>query len=392
MADFLSLGFLSTVVPQSLVEKVLSLTLSSSKRNRRLPAPAVVYFVMLMSMFRDSSLEELMRIFAEASLYLDFPWKGMPTPTKSAISQARTRLGSEPMRLIADEVLRPIAPRDLPGAWYKGMRLMSLAGACFGAPDEAENREYLGPRSASEGEAACPQARVLALVETRTRAVAAAEMGPYAVSQGSLACALIERGKLTPEMLLFADMSFFGYGLWSKAAAAGAKLVFRAKADLTLPILDILPDGSFISVIPDSRDENSELMLRVIDYKINNLKAPIERARPGEGRHRLATSLFDHELAPSNDLAALCHERWEIEALDGEFKKALQGGKAAALRSKTPELVFQELWGLILVHFALRRLMAQSAQERKIAPDRSSFKKAVSVIGPKSPLAKSFSP
>jgi hypothetical protein len=277
------------------------------------------------------------------------------------------------MRLIADRVLKPIAQADFPNAWYKGLRLMSFDGTCFDTPDESENASFFGYPSASRGQTAFPQVRVLALVETGTRTVTAAEMGPYRTSEHALTTTLLEKGKLTPKMLLLADRNFFCYRLWSKATATGAKLVWRAKVKLNLSVLEVLSDGSFISEINDSQDKKAKpIKVRVIEYKLKDTKISPENDQPGEDKYRLITNIFDHKLAPSDELAALYHERWEIETLYGEFKTVLQGA-STVLRSKTPELVLQELWGLILVHFALRRLMAESAWHARLDPDKLKF-------------------
>lgn len=387
-----SIGFFAKIVPKTLIDEVLELTGRASKRVRLLPAAAVVYFVMAMSIYREPSLEEIIRIFTECVRQLSQDLGNMPMPNKSAISQARRRLGSEPMRLIADKVLKPIAPPDYPGAWYKGMRLMSIDGSCFDTPDETENASYFGYPSASRGESAFPQVRVVSLVETGTRAVTAAEMGPYNTSELSLTHTLLENDKLTSEMLLLADRHFFGYRLWAKAISTGAKLVWRTKVNLKHPVLKNLPDGSFISIIHDSRDKTADpIEVRVIEYKLNSGDNSDETIRPAGEKYRLLTNIFDHELAPAKELAALYHERWEIETLFREFKNVLHSANTV-LRSKTPDLIKQELWGLILVHFCLKDLMAESAWHVNLDSDELSFKHAMNVMRRKLPLVAAFPP
>ncbi|MDR1487365.1 MAG: IS4 family transposase, partial [Deltaproteobacteria bacterium] len=245
LTHLLSIGLFARVVPKTLIDESLAMTNRGSQRIRLFPASAVVYFVMAMSMFREPPLEEIVRIFSESTQHLARQTSNLQLPGKAAISQARIKMGSEPMRLIADKVLKPIATANFQGAWYKGMRLMSVDVTCFDMPDEAENASYFGCPSCSRGQKAFPQARVLALVETGTHVITAAEIAPYGISEQAMTKKLIERGKLTQDMLLLADRNFVGYRLWSAADDTGAKLVWRAEISDNLPMIDVLPDGSF---------------------------------------------------------------------------------------------------------------------------------------------------
>ena len=275
------------------------------------------------------------------------------------------------MRLIADEVLRPIAGPDAPEAWCEGLRLIAVDGNCFDVPDEAKNATFFGYPSGSRGEVAFPQARVLSLVETGSLAVIAAEIGGPKVGEIAMATSLFEKGKLLPGMLLLADRCFFGYPLWSKAVATGANLLWRAKVGLKLPKVERLPDGSYISLLKNSRDkEAAPIRIRVIECTLHDLNLPDKSNKIGEKQHRVVTNIFDHEMAPAKELANLYHERREIENMYGEFQKVLKGGHSTVIRSKTPDLVLQELWGVLLVHFAIRSLMAEAAWRVESDPDK----------------------
>ena len=389
----ISIGFFAKAVPKEKIDAVLERLGKQSKRVRLFPASAVVYFLMAMSIFREVSTDEVLRIFAETARHLSSDGDVLPIPTPSAISQARNRLGSEAMRLIADEVLCPIAGPNSPEAWYKGLRLIAVDGSCFDVPDEVENATYFGYPSSSRGEVAFPQARVLSLVETGSLAVIAAEIGGSRISEEAMAASLFERGKLLPGMLLLADRCFFGYPLWSKAVATGANLLWRAKVGLKLPIVECLPDGSYISLLRNSRDKSAKLIrIRVIEYILKDLNLSIKNNQIGEKKYRIVTNIFDHEMAPAKELANLYHERWEIENMYGEFQKILKGGYSTVIRSKTPDLVLQELWGILLVHFAIRSLMAEAAWRVEIDPDKLSFKNTVSIIRRKIPRAAAPTP
>ena len=183
------------------------------------------------------------------------------------------------------------------------------------------------------------------------------------------------------------DRNFYGFKLWQTACATGAKLAWRVKSNLKLPVEQMLPDGSYLSRVFDSDDRarRAGQTVRVIDYALEG------SATPAHGSYRLLTNLLDPDAAPALELAALYHERWEIEGVFDEFKTHLRAN-STVLRSKTPELVQQELWGLLLAHFAIRQLMAQAAWARELDPDRLSFMHAVRVIKRKMPQAAAVSP
>ena len=164
--------------------------------------------------------------------------------SKSAISQARTRLGAQVMRELAERVLRPLADSGAPGAWYRDLRIMALDGSCMDVADEAANAEYFGYPGASRGQSAFPQARVLGLVECGTHVVTAAAVAAYGQSEQVMAAQLLP-AKLKPDMLVLADRNFYGFKLWRIACASGAKLAWRVKSNLKLPVEQTLPDGSF---------------------------------------------------------------------------------------------------------------------------------------------------
>jgi hypothetical protein len=358
------------------------------------PAAAVVYFIITMSLWREAPIEEVLRILVENITVYYNGNKVIACPGKSSISRARTKIGSDVMKEIADRILKPIATSINSESWYNNMRLMALDGSNLDLPDEIENKEAFGYPSSSRGETAFPQVRILSLVETGTYVITAAEIGPYRRSEQEMAAAIIERGKLHNNMLLLADRNFYGYGLWSKAILTGAKLLWRVKTNLNLPIEVILPDNSYISTIYDSKNRKTciPLKVRVIEYKLKDLsKNNNDVGYVGQDTYRLLTNIYDPLFAPSTELAKLYHERWEIESLYGEFKKTLLSN-STVIRSKTPLLVEQELWGLIIIHYALRNLMAHAAWEHKIDPDKLSFKNSVFVVRRKLPQLAAFPP
>lgn len=386
VAHLISAGVLAGVCPRALIEEVLAGTGKASQRERLLPAPAVVYYVMALALWREAPLEEVLRVVCEGLQWLGGGQAEAVQASKSAISQARTRLGSEVMRQLAERVLRPLAPPGALGAWYRGLRVMALDGSCMDVADEAANAEFFGYPGTPRGQSAFPQARLLGLVECGTHVVTAADVAPYGRSEQAMAAQLLP-AKLKPDMLLLADRSFFSFNLWQIACASGAKLVWRVKAGRKLPVEQVLSDGSYLSTVFNSEDRRRSAgqAVRVIDYELR------DSATPAEDNYRLVTNILDPLQAPALELAALYHERWEIEGVFDEFKTHLRAN-STVLRSKTPDLVLQELWGLLLAHFAIRKLMAQAAWTRDLDPDRLSFTHAVRVIKRKLPQAAAVPP
>jgi hypothetical protein len=386
VAHLISAGVLASVCPRALIEEVLADTGKASQRERLLPAPAVVYYVMALALWREAPLEEVLRVVCEGLQWLGGGEAGAVQASKSAISQARTRLGPEVMRRLAERVLRPLAAAGAPGAWYRGLRVMALDGSCLDVADEAANAEFFGYPGVSRGQAAFPQARVLGLVECGTHVVAAAGIAPYSHSEQAMAAQLLP-AKLTPDMLVLADRNFYGFKLWRTACATGAKLVWRVTSTLKLPVQQMLSDGSYLSTVFEGSDRarRSGQTVRVIDYTLQDSATPVQDS------YRLVTNILDPQAAPALELAALYHERWEIEGVFDEFKTHLRAN-STVLRSKTPDLVQQELWGLLLAHFAIRQLMVRAAWPRGIDPDRLSFTHAVRVIKRKMPQAAAVPP
>ena len=290
-------------------------------------------------------------------------WLGTDLPpvqaSKSALSQARTRLGPDVMRLLAERVLAPMAKPTTPGAWFHGMRVMAVDGSVLDVADEKANAERFGYHKATRGQSAFPQLRLLGLVECGTHAVVAATMGPQREHDGPLAAKLLPQA-LKPDMLLLADRGFYGVDLWQSACATGAKLLWRVRADIRLPVLERYEDGSYRSEGGTRGSKTRKAAVRVVEYTLGELD---ESAEP----YRLITNIFDRDVK-AEELAELYHQRWKIESVFDEIKTHLRGARTV-LRSKTPELVEQELWGLLLAHYAIRRLMLDAAATVVIRPD-----------------------
>lgn len=374
ITDYISLGVIARTFPLAKVHSILAETGKTSVRERDLPAQVVVYYVIALALYMQASYREVLRCLLEGVQWLLDPSSPIKVAGKSGISQARTRLGWEPVKRLHDEVVGPIAVGATRGAWYRDWRLVSLDGSTLDIADEAANEEAFGRPGASRGNSAFPQIRFMSLVESGTHVLFGSAMAGYGTGETTLAGQVLPH--LRTGMLCLADRQFFGFALWREATASGADLLWRIKANLRLARETRLPDGSYLShIYPSERDwrhKTHGVPVRVIDYRL-------EGVADAEPIYRLLTTLLDPEAAPANELAALYHERWEIETALDELKTHLRGAKIV-LRSKTPDLVRQEFYGLMMAHFAIRELMHQAALKANEDPDRLSFLHAVRVI------------
>ena len=374
ITDHISLGVVARTFPLEKIRAALAATGKDSARQRDLPAHVVVYYVIALALYMHSSYREVLRCLLEGIQWLMGPSARINVAGNSGISQARSRLGWEPLRHLHDELVRPIAAAATKGAWYRGWRLVSLDGSTLDVADEKGNDAAFGRPGASRGTSAYPQIRFVSLVENGTHVLFGSRMANYATSESALAKTVLS--SLVKGMLCLADRGFFGFQMWNQATATGASLLWRLKKNMRLPCETRLPDGSYLSRIyaseKDQRHGANGVLLRVIDYRLEG----VEGAEP---IYRLATTILDHELAPAAELAALYHERWEIETAFDELKTHLRGARII-LRSKTPDLVRQEFYGLLMAHFAVRGLMHEAALKASEDPDRLSFLHAVRVV------------
>lgn len=374
ITDYISLGVIARFFPRDKVDAVLKRTGRASIRERDLPAHVVVYYVIALALYMRASYREVLRCLLEGVQWLTEPSAAAKVAGNSGISQARTRLGAEPLQQLYEMVAHPIATRQTKGAWYRQRRLVSLDGSTLDVADTADNEKAFGRPGASRGASAFPKIRFVTLLENGTHVLWAAQMDQYSTDELTLAEKVIP--SLSKDMLCLADRFFPSYKLWQMAAQTGAALLWRARQNARLDVDKRLPDGSYLSRIYAStsnrRNQRSAIVVRVIDYRLDGV--------PGaEPIYRLITTILEPKLAPAEELAALYHERWEIETALDELKTHLRGAQIV-LRSKTPELVRQEFFGLMMAHFAIRGLMHEAALSADEDPDQLSFLHAVRVV------------
>lgn len=382
ITDFVSLGVLTEKFPRTTIDRILQETGRASKRERNLPAHVVVYYVIALALYGQVSYGEVLRCLLEGLEWLGLNVRRLRGTAKSAITQARSRLGKEPLQRLYQEVVSPIATPQTQGAWYRGRRLVTLDGSTLDLADTAANEAAFGRPGASRGRSGYPQLRFVTLLENGTHVLFATEMGGYGRGESTLAHGVV--AELGPEMLCLADRNFFSYALWKRSQEGGSHLLWRVKKNLRLPCLERLADGSYRSKIyPNDkarRRDQEGLAVRVIEYRLEGI----------DERYRLLTTLQPED-GPAEELAALYHERWEIETALDELKTHLRGARIV-LRSKKPELVEQEFYGLLLAHFALRGLMHEAALKAHVDPDKLSFVHSLRVVRRKLPRLVSLPP
>jgi len=374
LSDLVSIGLLTRVFPPDLVDEVIADAGRTEQRNRALPARVMAYFSIGMALHSEGSYED---VFAQLTDGLSWSseWaQSWVPPSKSAIFQARSRLGFEPVRDLFAKVARPLARAETPGSWLAGRRLVAIDGTSLDLADTPANADFFGRPSSSRGEqSAFPQARLVAIAECGTHAMFDAVIGPCRTSEIELARELV--GRLTPGLLVLADRGLYGFKMWTDAAATGADLLWRVKSTLNPKRLETLSDGSWLArIIPTSgvnRMHATPLIVRIIDYTIDD-------GRENPEQYRLLTTILDPSAASAEDLAVVYAQRWEIESTFDELKTH-QRGPRTVLRSKSPALVQQEIWGHLCCHYAIRTLMADTAAHAGRDPDRISFVAALRI-------------
>jgi len=384
LTDRIGIGVLTRLLPRDLVDEVIAEAGRREQRRRLLPARVVVYYVLALCLFFGEGYEEVMRRLVGGLQFMNSWSAEWTVPTTGAICQARQRLGAQPLRLLFERVAVPMARPGTPGAWVAGRRLMAIDGFVLEVADTPANEAEFG-RSGSGKYTPFPQVRVVGLGECGTHAIVAAAFAGFRTPERDLASELF--GALEPGMLAMAGRGFYSYRMWQQAQATGADLLWRVPATVTLRVVQALPDGSYLSFLPDPKvrqrravqiakggyvEEQTGIPVRVVEYEVDG------QGDSGE-IFCLVTTLTDPEEITAVELAAAYRQRWEFETALDELE-IHQRGPARVLRSKSAEMVKQEIWALLLAHYAIRDLICQAASQADIDPDRLSFIRSLRVI------------
>ena len=403
--DQVSLGVLVSAVPRDVIDPaVAGCGVAAKRSDGKLPPHVVAYLTMAMCLFPEDDYEEV-----AAKVTGSLSWFGCwnaswTVPTASGITQARKRLGPKVMSEVFEGVAQAVATSDTRGGWLRRWRLVAIDGFEVDLPDTPGNVAEFGYAGSGRHRSAFPKARVVALAECGTHAFLAAEVGAYSTGEKTLANRLYPR--LRGDELLTADRGFYSWDAWDLAAATGAGLLWRAPAQLALPVIRVLPDGTYLTVLinpkvrgagrrrqilaaaeagqPIHPDEAH--LVRVIEYDVPD--------REGNGTGELIvllTSITDPAAAGADELAAAYHQRWEEETANDQLKTHLRG-PGRILRSRLPELVHQELWAWQTVHYALSVLIARAAEAADLDPDRISYSRVLRITRRTATGTAGFSP
>jgi len=394
LTDWISLGVLASAVPRDAVDDAIAETGRGALRaGGKLPPHVMVYFVMALALFADDDYEEVAARLTEALRGWGCWGEDWEVPAKGGITQARKRLGPEPMAQVFSQVAEPVADLDTTGAFLGPWRLMSVDGMEWDVPDTGRNRAVFGVRG--DDQAAFPKIRVVTVSECGSHAPVLAVMGPAAGGKGSGEQSLARKlyPRLEEDWLVIADRNFYIWKDWCTAAGTGAALLWRMKENARLPVLEMLPDGSYRSVLIASRitggkrdaliaaarrggalEQDQARYVRVIEYDVPD--------REGGGKDELlalVTTITDFRAATAQALAGAYHQRWEHETGNAQLKTCLRG-PGRVLRPGSPDLIEQEIWGYLLTRYALSALICAAATSAGIDPDRVRFKRTLRVV------------
>ena len=391
--DQVTLGVLVAAVPRHVIDAAVTRHGVGPKRDDgKLPAHVTVGLTLGLCLFSDEDYEEVATLVT-GSLAAWGCWNAAwSVPTSSGITQARKRVGKAVMADIFTGIATPVATAFTRGARLRRWRLTAIDGFEVDLFDSEDNAAEFGYAGRGDNRSAFPKARVSAISECGTHAYLDAEIDPYAVGEKTQAQRLFTH--LRPDELLTADRNFYSFTGWATAAATGAALLWRAPTDLGLPLVRVLDDGTYLALLinPQIRstarrerlladaadgidiDPATAHLVRIIEYDVPD--------RTGSGTGELIvllTTITDPTRAGADELAAAYHERWEHESANDELKTHLRGpGKV--LRSRLPDLVYQELWAYLIVHYAISALITQAAEAADLDPDRISYTKALRII------------
>lgn len=375
------IGVLAEAFPLETVRAILKATEREGKRKRLLPPAMMVYYVIALGLFVGVGCREVLRRLLDGAIWI---WPDqVRVATESAITQARQRLGSLPIEKLYAEVVVPIATKLTREAWYRAWRVVTLDGFVLDVADSDENVKTFGRPGSPRGKSAYPQVRVTGFLENGTHVLFGAEMDRCDVGETTIARRILK--KLRRNMLCLADRNFLSYPLWKEAVATGAKFVWRAKHQMVIPKTRKLADGSYLAKMYPSpkhrRHDRDGIVVRLIDYRIDGFPET----------YRLVTNILDPAKAPALELAQLYSERWTIETGLDELKTHLRGSNVV-LRSKLPDLVRQDVFGLLLAHYGVRSVMHDAALSEDISTEELSFVHTLRVVHRKLPWFISFPP
>jgi hypothetical protein len=370
-----TLDALGQTLDRGRIEAVLEAQGVIEQRTRKLSMVLSACLCVAMNLFTEEAVDAVLVKLLQGPRFLR-PDENLEAASAGAICQRRQQLGVAPMVALFREICRPLATPDTRDAFLFGLRLMAIDGTTEDVADTPANAAYFGRQTGSRGDSAFPQVRAVYLCECGTHALCDAGFWPYPVSERVGGLRMLR--SVGPDMLVMWDRGFHSYDMATRCVQRQAHFLARLPAHVQLKPLRRLSDGSYLAYLLPSdyrrRKRGERLLVRVIEYTLD------DPTRPGHGeRHRLITSLWDEVAYPAHTLACAYHERWEVEIAIDETDTH-QRRPRQPLRSRTPLGVLQELYGLLLAHYAIRAVMHQAALKADVAPDRLSFVSTLRIL------------
>ncbi|WP_212995002.1 IS4 family transposase [Actinoplanes auranticolor] len=407
LTDWISVGLLASSVPRDVIDEAVAAYGRQAKRSDgKLPPHVMVYFVMAMALFADEDYEEVLTRLVEPLIRWGCWDPGWRMPGSSGLTQARQRLGFEPVQAVFAQVAVPVCELLTRGGWLGGRRLVSIDGFEWDVPDTQDNAVEFGRPGGVQHPAAFPKARVLTLVESGSHATIGATIGAcVGEGSGEQSMARDLYRLLEAGMLVMADRNFYSYTGWETAAGTGADLLWRVSDSVELPTVAVLADGSHLALLFASRttrawrqrlltaalagedlDPRRARLVRVVEYQVPDRGDADERQLVC-----LITTILDPGEVAAEVLAQGYHDRWEHENGNAQLKTSLRG-PGRVLRSKSPDMVRQEIYGYLLTHYAISALICRAATEADIDPDRVKFLRTVRIVRRRITDPAAFSP
>jgi len=371
----LTLDALERAIPPQAIDQALARHRMVTNRQRRLTLVVTIWLVIALHLYPTVSIGGVLWKLARG-LRLIWPDPLIRLPGDSAIAYRRAQVGAQPIVTLFHSVCQPIATEQTRGAFLFGLRLMAVDGTTEDLPDTPANAAVFGRHTSARGASAFPQVQAVYLAECGTHGVTDAGFWPCHTSErigGFRLLRSVGRG-----MLLMWDRGFHDFDMVVATRRRGAHVLSRLPAGVQPVPLRSLPDGSVLAYLLPSEDRRrrrgERILVRVITYTLT------DPALPGYGEeHRVITTLLNPRLAPAHEVACAYHQRWEIEIVIDEIDTH-QRLVGRTLRSLTPVGVIQELYGVLLAHYAVRVLMHDAALAADTAPDHLSFVHALEIV------------
>jgi len=378
--------------PRQRIERLVETYCSQPTRVRKLTLVLVVWVLICWHLYLRHSLGAVFLKLSSAERWLGEDEPESP-PTRAAWTYRRKQLGVRLLRTLFAESCVPLANEDTPGAFAFGLRLMAIDGTLEDVND-TPNAQYFGRISDGKTSSPYPQLRCIYLVEAGTHAIVKVIVAPCKASEQCLARGVLPA--ITPGMLVLVDRGFISGALLEAIRARGAQVLGRLPQGIFTRKEQVLSDGSYLTTLSPKNCQglSAPLRVRIIEYHIQpEVAQQLEQVTPSRMHshsgstnpqmrqvHRLITTLLSPEEAPAQALCLCYHERWEVEETIDETRNQ-QRVSQQPLRSRSPKLILQEFYAMLLAHYAVRCLMVQAAQTAGLDPDRISFTGAIQVLG-----------